>query len=121
LGFVDRPADRHVQLPYMKDNYIYSPWTAGGPKWLAVGWGMAADDIDQLISELHASVGSADAAAGDTARVERWLRILAAAGGSDLLLVAGAAPSVRVDGKISPLADGPIDGVDVEDAVLPAL
>jgi len=105
----------------MKDTYIYSRWTAGGAKWLAVGWGMAADDIDQLISELHASVGPPDAGAGDTSRVERWLRILAAAGGSDLLLVAGAAPSVRVDGKLRPLADGPVDGVDVEDAVLPAL
>ena len=82
---------------------------------------MAADDIDQLISALHASVGAPDATAGDTARVERWLRLLAAAGGSDLLLVAGASPSIRVDGRMRPLAEGPIDGVDVEDAVLPAL
>jgi len=80
-----------------------------------------ADDIDHLIAELHATAGPADAVAGDTARVERWLRILAKAGGSDLLLVAGAPPSIRVDGRISPLADGPIDGVDVEDAVMPAL
>ena len=58
-----------------------------------------ADEIDQLIAELHASAGAPEAA-GDTGRVERWLRILAAAGGSDLLLV---------------------DGVDVEEAVLPAL
>jgi twitching motility protein PilT len=82
---------------------------------------MSADHIDQLISELHASIGGPDATAGDTARVERWLRLLAAAGGSDLLLVAGAPASIRVDGRISPLAEGPIDGVDVEDAVLPAL
>jgi twitching motility protein PilT len=82
---------------------------------------MPADDIDQLISELHASIGAPDATAGDTARVERWLRLLAAAGGSDLLLVAGAPPSIRVDGRMRPLAEGPIDGVDVEDAVLPAL
>ena len=79
------------------------------------------DDIDQLIAELHATAGPPDATAGDTARVERWLRILAAAGGSDLLLVAGAPPSIRVDGRIRPLAEGPVDGVDVEDAVLPAL
>jgi twitching motility protein PilT len=82
---------------------------------------MPADDIDQLISELHASAGQPDATAGDTARVERWLRILVAAGGSDLLLVSGAPPSLRVEGRIRPLAEGPIDGVDVEDAVLPAL
>src|SRR5262245_17855214 len=80
-----------------------------------------ADDIDHLIAELHASAGPAEAVSGDTARIERWLRLLAAASGSDLLLVAGAPPSIRVDGRIRPLAEGPIDGVDVEEAVLPAL
>jgi twitching motility protein PilT len=80
-----------------------------------------ADDIDQLIAELHASAGAPAAAPGDTGRVERWLRILAEAGGSDLLLVAGAPPSIRVSGRIRPLAEGPMDGLDVEEAVLPAL
>src|SRR5215217_5389740 len=79
-----------------------------------------SDDIEQLISELHASAGAPEPA-GDTGRVERWLRILADAGGSDLLLVAGAPPSIRVDGRIRPLAEGPIDGIDVEEAVLPTL
>ncbi len=80
-----------------------------------------ADDFEDLISELHASVAGPASEAGDTGRVERWLRILADAGGSDLLLVPGAPPSLRVNGRIRPLAEGPIDGVDVEDAVLPAL
>jgi twitching motility protein PilT len=77
--------------------------------------------IDQLIAELHASTGSANAATGDTGKLERWLRILVEAGGSDLLLVPGAPPSIRVDGRVRPLAEGPVDGVDVEEAVLPAL
>ena len=90
----------------------------------------ASADIDQLISELHASVSAAPvggaaaagaAAVGDTSTLERWLRILGDEGGSDLLLVAGAPPSIRVSGRVRPLAEGPIDGVDVEDAVLPAL
>jgi twitching motility protein PilT len=38
-----------------------------------------------------------------------------------LLLVAGAPPSIRVDGRIQPLAEGPLDGVDIEEAILPAL
>ena len=81
-----------------------------------------SDDIDRLISELHASAGApAGPAVGDTGRLERWLRTLHDAGGSDLLLVAGAAPSIRVDGRVRPLADGPLDGLDVEEAVLPAL
>ena len=81
-----------------------------------------ADDIDQLIAELHASTGASPGpAVGDTARIERWLGLLADMGGSDLLLVAGAAPCVRVDGRVRPLAEGPLDGVDIEEAVLPAL
>ena len=82
------------------------------------------DDIDQLIAELHASGGAAStggAPLGDPSRLEGWLRLLADAGGSDLLLVAGAPPSIRVEGSVRPLAEGPLDGVDVEEAVLPAL
>jgi twitching motility protein PilT len=80
------------------------------------------DHIERLIDELNASVepGSA-AAAGDTGRLDRWLRAVGRAGGSDLLLVPGAAPSVRVEGRVGPLPDGPLDGVEIEEAVLPAL
>lgn len=82
---------------------------------------MASDDeIDRLILELH-STGGPTQAAGDVARIERWLRLLASRNGSDLLLVAGAPPSIRVDGRVQPLAEGPLDGVDIEDAILPAL
>jgi twitching motility protein PilT len=87
-----------------------------------------SDDIDELIAELHASAaapaGGAAAAApgtGDTSRLEAWLGILISLGGSDLLLVAGAPPSVRVEGRVRPLAEGPLDGLDVEESVLPAL
>jgi len=79
------------------------------------------DAIDHLIAELNATPEPALPAAGDTGRLEGWLRILVDAGGSDLLLVPGASPSIRVDGRVRPLADGPIDGVDVEESVLPAL
>jgi twitching motility protein PilT len=81
------------------------------------------DNIDQLIAELHASGGvqSGGKSVGDTSRLEGWLRILADAVGSDLLLVAGAPPSIRVEGRVRPLAEGPLDGVDIEETVLPAL
>lgn len=83
--------------------------------------GMTNDDeIDRLILELHAT-GGPSSSTGDLARIERWLRLLASHGGSDLLLVAGAPPSIRVDGRVQPLAEGPLDGVEIEDAVLPAL
>jgi twitching motility protein PilT len=81
-----------------------------------------ADDIDRLIHELHASAQAPSSTGpGDSVRLERWLGLLAERHGSDLLLVAGAPPSVRIDGKVIPLADGPLDGLDIEQAVLPAL
>ena len=72
------------------------------------------DDIDRLILELH-STGGPSVGPGDVARLEHWVRLLAARH------VAGAPPSLRVDGRIQPLAEGPLDGVDIEEAVLPAL
>ena len=78
------------------------------------------DDIERLILELH-STGAPSAGPADATRLERWLRLLADRGGSDLLLVAGAPPSIRVDGRVRPLADAPLDGMDIEEAVLPAL
>src|SRR3954470_6349517 len=77
------------------------------------------DDIERLILELHST--GAPSQAGDLTKLERWLRLLAERGGSDLLLVAGAAASIRVDGRVRPLPEGPLDGVEIEDAVLPAL
>jgi twitching motility protein PilT len=81
------------------------------------------DDIDRLILELNATADRepAHVPPESTTRIERWLRILAEKHGSDLLLVAGVPPVVRVDGKVVPLAEGPLDGFDIEDAVLPAL
>src|SRR5262245_51768985 len=80
------------------------------------------EDIERLILELHSSVQPAPSASlGDSSRLEHWLSLLAGRGGSDLLLVAGAPPSIRVDGKVIPLAEGPLDGLDIEESVLPAL
>jgi twitching motility protein PilT len=78
------------------------------------------DDIERLILELH-QTGAASSGAPDATRLEGWLRRLAARGGSDLLLVAGAPPSIRVDGRVRPLDDAPLDGIDIEETVLPAL
>jgi twitching motility protein PilT len=76
-------------------------------------------DLDRIVSELNASSsGVPDAASG---ALLGWLRALCERGGSDLLLVAGAPPSVRVNGEVTRLSDGPLDGTDVEEAVLTAL
>jgi twitching motility protein PilT len=80
-----------------------------------------SDEIDRLILELNATVQQGPPARGESERLEQWLRVLAARSGSDLLLVAGAPPAIRVDSKVIPLAEGPLDGMDIEAAVLPAL
>ena len=81
------------------------------------------DDIDRLVTELNASAPARPARSTrtDTTRLDGWLGVLAERAGSDLLLVAGAPPAVRIDSKVISLAAGPLDGVDIEDAVLPAL
>ena len=43
---------------------------------------------------------------GDSSRLERWLGLLASRHGSDLFLLAGEPPSMRVDGKVVPRGDG---------------
>ncbi|HTI39206.1 MAG TPA: PilT/PilU family type 4a pilus ATPase [Vicinamibacterales bacterium] len=54
-------------------------------------------------------------------RLDRWLQLVVEAGGSDLLLVSGAPPSVRIDGRLRPLAPEPLDGAAVEESVVEAL
>lgn len=78
------------------------------------------DDINALISELNASSGTArpvDGALG----LESLLAEVVERRGSDLLLIAGCAPGIRVDGVIL-RRDGPVlDGTDIEDVVVPLL
>src|SRR6266540_4119757 len=78
------------------------------------------EDLNQLIRELNTERPPATEA-GSSVRLEGWLRTLVERGGSDLLLVAGAPPSLRVDGKITPLREAPLAGDEVDEAVLPVL
>jgi twitching motility protein PilT len=79
-----------------------------------------AEDLNALIRELNEG-GPARGAEADAARLGRWLETLVQRSGSDLLLVAGAPASLRIDGRISPLAEAPLSGEEIEEAVLPAL
>src|SRR5262249_32698261 len=49
------------------------------------------------------------------------LRTLIARAGSDLLLVAGAPACIRTKGFVQKIESAPLDGADIEAAVLPAL
>jgi len=79
-----------------------------------------AEDLNQLIRELNEDRPRAGES-GTSARLEGWLGTLVARAGSDLLLVAGAPPAVRIDGRITPLAEAPLSGEEIEEAILPAL
>jgi twitching motility protein PilT len=64
--------------------------------------------------------------APSSARLESWLAVMMERRASDLLLVSGAPPVLRVDGRVAPMEGaaidaGPLDGVDIEEAVYAAL
>ncbi len=81
------------------------------------------DDLEALVTELNAGAPRAAASDdGQTTRLRDWLEQAVARGASDLLLVAGAPPSIRVDTAVVPLLAGaPLDGEEIADAVVPAL
>jgi twitching motility protein PilT len=83
---------------------------------------MEPDDIDRLVDALNeTAMPMATDAATRPGPLEGWLRTLVARGGSDLFLVAGAPPSIRVDGAVQPIAEVLLDSQDIEDAVVPVL
>jgi len=77
------------------------------------------EDINALIRELN--TGLRESRAGETERLDGWLSTLKERSGSDLLLVAGASASIRVDGRMIPLSEAPLSGEEIEEAVLPSL
>jgi twitching motility protein PilT len=82
------------------------------------------DELDALVSELNAGVPRTAHADAQTARLRLWLEQVVERSASDLLLVAGAPPSLRVDGAVVPLGSAygaALGSEEIEDAVLPAL
>jgi twitching motility protein PilT len=95
-----------------------------------------ADDLDALVTELNAAAPAPgrrrpirDAQGGapidaQLARLRVWLEQVVERSASDLLLVSGAPPSIRIDGVVVPLDPrfgGPLGSEEIEDAVSPAL
>jgi twitching motility protein PilT len=78
------------------------------------------DDIDALITELNQSGGGTRSAEA-VLRLESLLREVVDRRGSDLLLVAGTPPALRIDGAVVRMDRAPLDGFDVEEVVVPLL
>ena len=79
------------------------------------------DDAEASLRDSATAGAVASAAKGDTSRLERWLSLLRDRGASDLLLVSGAPPVMRLDGRVVPLGETPLDSHDIQRAVVPAL
>jgi twitching motility protein PilT len=79
------------------------------------------DDLDALIGELNAAVPDAERLLGGSSRLDDWLAEVVRRRGSDLLLVSGTAPQVRVDGVLTPVADMVLDGDEIKAMVAPLL
>jgi len=77
-------------------------------------------DLDALISELNAS-GGTTRGTEPVLRVEPLPAEVVRRRGSDLLLIAGSAPGIRIDGAIVRLERAVLDGFDIEEGVVPLL
>jgi twitching motility protein PilT len=62
-----------------------------------------------------------DTRSQEPTELTKWLGELTTRGGSDLLLVPEAPPSIRIEGALSPIEDRPLTGQEIEADVLPAM
>src|SRR6187455_2245751 len=76
------------------------------------------EDLNQLVAELSAGTGGPASAGKGLAG---WLAVTAEREASDLILVAGEPPTLRIDGKLVRSAGAVLDGQDVERLVVPEL
>jgi twitching motility protein PilT len=76
------------------------------------------DDLDRIAAEFAATRFDTPRGAS---RLEAWLRTVAERQASDLLLVAGEPPTLRVAGRMVRTEAPLMDGLDIEEMVLPEL
>src|SRR5258707_15131837 len=80
-----------------------------------------SSDLDKVARSLASSDASTSDDSNLTTRLDRWLAGLVSHRGSDLLLVQGAPPCIRVDGEVRKISSNILDGAEIEESVLPAL
>ena len=76
---------------------------------------------DRFSTEPDDSYESQEATSSPTSALGRWLATVVSLGGSDLLLVQGAPPCMRIDGEVRKIEPSVLDGSEIEAAVIPAL
>jgi twitching motility protein PilT len=83
-----------------------------------------ADKLNQIARRFNNPFEAEDPDANerdDTERLDVWLNTLVSYGASDLLLVHGAPPCMRVDGEVRRIETSNLEGHEIEACVLPAL
>lgn len=78
-------------------------------------------ELNRLVRELNEGRTAEPADVAATATLDQWLVELVEKGGSDLLLVEGTPPCMRVQGEVRRIEANTLDAADIEAAVLPAL
>jgi len=88
-----------------------------------IGMAIFAQDLDSLVAQLNQSTSGSSA--GSSPAVSDGLSALLAQaaqrGASDLLLIAGAPPILRISGRLHPLTDPILDEEDTRELLLPLL
>ncbi len=72
-------------------------------------------------SARHESSPGSAPGAPEAGRLNQWLSALVSQRGSDLLLICGAPPCIRVEGNVRAIGSEALTGTEIEAAVLPAL
>jgi twitching motility protein PilT len=80
-----------------------------------------SDNLNQFARQLNNDLEARDSDPSDTERLDRWLSTLVAYSASDLLLVHGAPPCMRVEGEVRRIETANLEGPEIEACVLPAL
>jgi twitching motility protein PilT len=78
-------------------------------------------DPDRFTTDSDDAYESQEAASSPTSPFGRWLAAVVSLGASDLLLVQGAPPCMRIDGEVRKIEPNILDGSEIEAAVIPAL
>ena len=83
------------------------------------------NELSKLVAELNRAAPSQKQPAAregiPTGSLERWLQKAAAHNASDVLLITGAPPMLRINGNLAAVDAAPLEAEDVRTDVLPLL
>lgn len=79
------------------------------------------DDLDTLIRELNSGLEPSSDRVDSSGQCEQWIDRVIDRNGSDLFLVVGSPPMMKVNGALQPASQQMLDGADIEAALFPLL